>query len=95
MWFPVFISLCCEQEVPENKRRVTTIRGIVIARRNAGLNSTCRIRRLVSGVGVESLLPLYVKFVNLQKFPKKPDLFIHFVIESPVQIEDEPIAKTS
>ncbi|KAL2892418.1 50S ribosomal protein L19 chloroplastic [Bienertia sinuspersici] len=46
-------------EVPENKRRVTTIKGIVIARRNAGLNSTFRIRRLVAGVGVESLLPLY------------------------------------
>ncbi|KAH9620867.1 hypothetical protein KSS87_022600 [Heliosperma pusillum] len=46
-------------EVPENKRRITTIKGIVIARRNAGLNSTFRLRRLVAGVGVESLLPLY------------------------------------
>uniref|UniRef100_A0A803KYV1 50S ribosomal protein L19, chloroplastic n=1 Tax=Chenopodium quinoa TaxID=63459 RepID=A0A803KYV1_CHEQI len=46
-------------EVPENKRRITTIKGIVIARRNAGLNSTFRIRRLVAGVGVESLLPMY------------------------------------
>uniref|UniRef100_A0A7C9CUS1 Uncharacterized protein n=1 Tax=Opuntia streptacantha TaxID=393608 RepID=A0A7C9CUS1_OPUST len=46
-------------EVPENKRRITTIKGIVIARRNAGLNTTFRVRRLVAGVGVESLLPLY------------------------------------
>lgn len=46
-------------EVPENKRRVSTVKGIVIARRNAGLNSTIRLRRLVAGVGVESLLPLY------------------------------------
>lgn len=46
-------------EVPENKRRVSTVRGIVIARRNAGLNTTFRIRRLVAGVGVESLYPLY------------------------------------
>ncbi|PON38019.1 Ribosomal protein [Trema orientale] len=46
-------------EVPENKRRVSTLKGIVIARRNAGLNSTFRIRRLVAGVGVESLFPLY------------------------------------
>ncbi|KAL9245287.1 hypothetical protein vseg_018956 [Gypsophila vaccaria] len=46
-------------EVPENKRRITTIKGIVIARRNAGLNTTFRLRRLVAGVGVESLLPLY------------------------------------
>ncbi|PWA82079.1 Ribosomal protein L19 [Artemisia annua] len=46
-------------EVPENKRRVSTVKGIVIARRNAGLNTTIRLRRLVAGVGVESLLPLY------------------------------------
>ncbi|KAK9749261.1 hypothetical protein RND81_02G113500 [Saponaria officinalis] len=46
-------------EVPENKRRITTIKGIVIARRNAGLHTTFRLRRLVAGVGVESLLPLY------------------------------------
>ncbi|KAK5817772.1 hypothetical protein PVK06_022700 [Gossypium arboreum] len=47
-------------EVPENKRRVSTIKGIVIARRNAGLNTTFRIRRMVAGVGVESLFPLAV-----------------------------------
>ncbi|KAJ0230675.1 Ribosomal protein L19 family protein [Hirschfeldia incana] len=46
-------------EVPENKRRVSIVKGIVIARRNAGLNSTFRIRRLVAGVGVESMFPLY------------------------------------
>ncbi|KAL0356261.1 UNVERIFIED_CONTAM: 50S ribosomal protein L19-1, chloroplastic [Sesamum radiatum] len=45
-------------EVPENKRRVSVIKGIVIARRNAGLNTTFRIRRLVAGVGIESLFPL-------------------------------------
>lgn len=46
-------------EVPENKRRVSILKGIVIARRNAGLNSTFRIRRQVAGVGVESVFPLY------------------------------------
>ncbi|XP_031407431.1 50S ribosomal protein L19-2, chloroplastic-like [Punica granatum] len=46
-------------EVPENKRRVSILKGIVIARRNAGLNTTFRLRRLVAGVGVESLFPLY------------------------------------
>lgn len=46
-------------EVPENKRRVSIIKGIVIARRNAGLNSTFRIRRMVAGVGIENLFPLY------------------------------------
>lgn len=52
------ISLHNGQEVPENKRRLSTLEGIVIARRNAGLNSTFRIRRLVAGVGIESLFPL-------------------------------------
>eukprot|EP00262_Sarcandra_glabra_P016381 TRINITY_DN5319_c0_g4_i1.p1 TRINITY_DN5319_c0_g4~~TRINITY_DN5319_c0_g4_i1.p1 ORF type:complete len:216 (+),score=32.90 TRINITY_DN5319_c0_g4_i1:121-768(+) len=46
-------------EVPENKRRISTLKGIVIARRNAGLNTTFRLRRLVAGVGVESVFPLY------------------------------------
>ncbi|XP_030939480.1 50S ribosomal protein L19-1, chloroplastic-like [Quercus lobata] len=46
-------------EVPENKRRISILKGIVIARRNAGLNNTFRIRRLVAGVGVESLFLLY------------------------------------
>lgn len=46
-------------ETPENKRRITTMKGIVIARRNAGLNTTFRLRRLVAGVGVEALFPLY------------------------------------
>ncbi|XP_026412284.1 50S ribosomal protein L19, chloroplastic-like, partial [Papaver somniferum] len=46
-------------EVPENKRRVSTLKGTVIARRNAGLHSAFRIRRMVAVVGVESLFPLY------------------------------------
>jgi len=47
-----------EQEVPENRRRVSTLKGIVIARRNAGFHTTFGLRRLVAGVGVESLFPL-------------------------------------
>ncbi|PPR82949.1 hypothetical protein GOBAR_AA37767 [Gossypium barbadense] len=52
-------------EVPENKRRVSTIKGIVIARRNAGLNTTFRIRRMVAGVGVESLFPLLPQLATM------------------------------
>lgn len=55
--FLAFLVMC-EQEVPENKQRVSTLKGIVIARRNAGLNTTFRLRRLVAGVGIESLFPL-------------------------------------
>ena len=46
--FVVFNFGRSQQEVPENKRRVSIVKGIVIARRNAGLNSTFRIRRLVA-----------------------------------------------
>lgn len=46
-------------QVPENKRRESTLKGIVIARRNAGIATTFRLRRLVAGVGVESVFPLY------------------------------------
>ena len=46
------------QEVPENKRRVSMLRGIVISRRNAGINTTFRIRRVMAGVGVEMVFPL-------------------------------------
>lgn len=48
----------CQQQVPENKRRESTLKGIVIGRRNAGINTTFRLRRLVAGVGVESVFPL-------------------------------------
>ncbi|PRQ54408.1 putative ribosomal protein L19 [Rosa chinensis] len=55
-------------EVPDNKRRVSVLKGIVIARRNAGLNSTFRIRRLIVGVvGVESLFPLEIKVLDKKK----------------------------
>lgn len=46
-------------EVPENKRRVSQVKGIVIAKRNSGFNSTFRIRRVLAGVGVEVVYPLY------------------------------------
>jgi large subunit ribosomal protein L19 len=56
--FLVLILLANEQQVPENKRRELTLKGIVLGRRNAGINTTFRLRRLVSGVGVESVFPL-------------------------------------
>lgn len=52
-WLPLTF-----QEVPENRRRVSLIRGIVIARRNGGINTTFRIRRILAGVGVEMVFPL-------------------------------------
>lgn len=60
-WFRVGVllnHLFCMQEVPENKRRVSLLRGIVISRRNAGINTTFRVRRVMAGVGVEIVFPL-------------------------------------
>jgi large subunit ribosomal protein L19 len=56
--FLVLILLANEQQVPENKRREMTLKGIVLGRHNAGINTTFRLRRLVSGVRVESVFPL-------------------------------------
>ncbi|XP_058106863.1 large ribosomal subunit protein bL19cz-like [Magnolia sinica] len=53
-------------EVPKNKHQVSILKGIVIARCNAGLNTTFRLRRLVAGVGVESVFPLYSP--NIKEF---------------------------
>lgn len=46
-------------EVPENRRRLSVYRGIVISKQNAGIHTTIRIRRIIAGVGVEIVFPLY------------------------------------
>nr|XP_023900433.1 uncharacterized protein LOC112012282 [Quercus suber]XP_023900434.1 uncharacterized protein LOC112012282 [Quercus suber]XP_023900435.1 uncharacterized protein LOC112012282 [Quercus suber]XP_023900436.1 uncharacterized protein LOC112012282 [Quercus suber]XP_023900437.1 uncharacterized protein LOC112012282 [Quercus suber]POE50772.1 50s ribosomal protein l19, chloroplastic [Quercus suber] len=48
-------------EVPENKQHVSILKGIVIVRRNAGLNTTFRIRRLVVSLPTVCIL----EFLNL------------------------------
>ncbi|XP_031501601.1 50S ribosomal protein L19-1, chloroplastic-like [Nymphaea colorata] len=46
-------------EVPENRRRASIYKGIVMSRQNAGIHTTIRIRRIIAGVGVEIVFPLY------------------------------------
>ncbi|KAF8032715.1 hypothetical protein BT93_D1589 [Corymbia citriodora subsp. variegata] len=46
-------------EVPENRRRLSIYKGIVISRQNAGIHTTIRIRRIIAGIGVEIVFPLY------------------------------------
>ncbi|KAE9606878.1 hypothetical protein Lal_00025888 [Lupinus albus] len=46
-------------EVPENKRRLSIYKGIVISRQNSGIHTTIRIRRIIAGVGVEIVFPIY------------------------------------
>lgn len=46
-------------EVPENRRRLSVYKGIVMSRQNAGVHTTIRIRRIIAGIGVEIVFPLY------------------------------------
>ena len=46
-------------EVPENKRRLSIYKGIVMSRQNAGIHTTIRIRRIIAGIGVEIVFPIY------------------------------------
>ncbi|KAF3955032.1 hypothetical protein CMV_019701 [Castanea mollissima] len=60
-------------EVPENKRRLSVYKGIVMSRQNAGLHTTIRIRRIIAGVGVEIVFPLYspnIKEIKVVKHRK-------------------------
>ncbi|KAJ1391726.1 Translation protein SH3-like domain superfamily [Sesbania bispinosa] len=45
-------------EVPENKRRLSIYKGIVISKQNAGIHTTIRIRRIIAGTGVEIVFPI-------------------------------------
>ncbi|KAJ9707011.1 hypothetical protein PVL29_002131 [Vitis rotundifolia] len=60
-------------EVPENRRRLSVYKGIVISKQNAGIHTTIRVRRIIAGVGVEIVFPVYspnikeIKVVNHRK----------------------------
>ncbi|MFL2659544.1 MAG: 50S ribosomal protein L19 [Alphaproteobacteria bacterium] len=45
--------------VEGTNERIQVFEGVVIARRNAGLNSSFTVRKLSSGEGVERVFPLY------------------------------------
>ncbi|KAK2987652.1 hypothetical protein RJ640_012931, partial [Escallonia rubra] len=60
-------------EVPENRRRLSIYKGIVISRQNAGIHTTIRIRRIIAGIGVEIVFPIYspnIKEIKLVKHRK-------------------------
>ncbi|KAL3817977.1 hypothetical protein ACJIZ3_003882 [Penstemon smallii] len=60
-------------EVPENKRRLSVYKGIIISRQNAGIHTTIRIRRVIAGVGVEIVFPIYspnIKEIKVVKHRK-------------------------
>ncbi|KAE8690208.1 50S ribosomal protein L19 [Hibiscus syriacus] len=60
-------------EVPENKRRLSVYKGIVISKQNAGIHTTIRIRRIIAGIGVEIVFPVYspnIKEIKVVKHRK-------------------------
>ncbi|CAA7393139.1 unnamed protein product [Spirodela intermedia] len=60
-------------EVPENRRRVSIYKGIVMSRQNAGIHTTIRIRRIIAGIGVEIVFPIYspnIKEIKVVKHRK-------------------------
>ncbi|CAM8999888.1 unnamed protein product [Rhodiola kirilowii] len=60
-------------EVPENRRRLSIYKGIVIFRQNAGIHTTIRMRRIIAGVRVEIVFPIYspnIKEIKLVKHRK-------------------------
>ncbi|KAI4327180.1 hypothetical protein L6164_019672 [Bauhinia variegata] len=60
-------------EIPENRRRLSVYKGIVISKQNAGIHTTIRIRRIVAGIGVEIVFPVYspnVKEIKVVKHRK-------------------------
>ncbi|WP_032112240.1 50S ribosomal protein L19 [Candidatus Paracaedibacter symbiosus] len=54
-------------KVVEGERRRTQIyEGVVIGRRNAGIRSTVRVRKISSGEGVERVFQLYSPSINIE-----------------------------
>ena len=47
-----------------NRERLQAFEGVVIAKRNRGLNSSCMVRKISHGVGVERTFQTYSKAVD-------------------------------
>ncbi|KAH7514248.1 large ribosomal subunit protein bL19cy [Ziziphus jujuba] len=69
-------------EVPENRRRLSIYKGIVISKQNAGIHTTIRIRRIIAGIGVEIVFPLYspnIKEIKVVKHRKVRRARLYFL----------------
>ncbi|KAF2530743.1 hypothetical protein F2Q70_00031536 [Brassica cretica] len=59
--------------IPENRRRLSIYKGIVMSRQNAGIHTTIRIRRIIAGIGVEIVFPMQVKTTSPKKYFVRPN----------------------
>lgn len=53
------------------KERIQNFKGIIIARRGAGINQSFTIRKISNGVGVERIFPLYSPMIQSLKLLNK------------------------
>ncbi|KMZ59712.1 hypothetical protein ZOSMA_65G00440 [Zostera marina] len=85
-----------KMEAPENKGRITTIKGLVIGRRNSGISTAIRVRRLESGVVTESLIPIYTPNIRSIKVLEKRSVRrakLYYTREKPFNIAMRELAQ--
>jgi len=57
-----------------NKQRVQPFEGTVIARHQAGLNSTITVRKTLQGIGVERVFPLHAPCITSIQILRRADV---------------------
>jgi len=57
-----------------NKQRVQPFEGTVIARHQAGLNSTITVRKTLQGIGVERVFPLHAPCITSIQVLRRADV---------------------
>lgn len=50
-----------------NKERLQAFEGVCIARKNRGVNSAFRVRKILAGEGVEKVFPLYSPLITIER----------------------------
>jgi large subunit ribosomal protein L19 len=60
--------------VEGNRTRIQNFEGVVIAKRNRGLNSSFIVRKISSGVGVERTFQLYSPLIESIKVVRRGDV---------------------
>lgn len=85
-----------KMEAPENKGRITTVKGLVIGRRNSGISTAIRVRRLESSVVTESLIPIYSPNIKSIKVLEKRSVRrakLYYTREKPFNVAMRELAQ--